>query len=261
MVAGDLDRRGWQRFAATSARRAWARHARRAALGWLETGDTAPVWRCGGTWSPGVDALDNDESGAVAGSGPLPRPKAPPSGAPGLATLPLHKGQLSVLRPGYPQPWDGESPAAFRFRQSRDGAHLDGLLPIGPERRRMLREPHAFILGLPLNDTDPGASPLVVWEGSHRILQDAIGAALAPHAPAAWPDIDLTATYQAARRRCFETCRRVPLHAAPGEALLLHRALLHGMAPWEDGAAAPPEGRIVAYFRPQIGHRLWLSDT
>ncbi|MBT8409761.1 MAG: hypothetical protein KJN93_09060, partial [Alphaproteobacteria bacterium] len=134
------------------------------------------------------------------------------------------------------------------------------LLPIGPKRRRMLREPHAFILGLPLNDTGPGASPLVVWEGSHRILQGAIGAALAPHKPATWPDVDLTEPYQAARRRCFETCRRVPLHAAPGEALLLHRAVLHGMAPWEDGAAAPPEGRIVAYFRPTTTLRTWLRD-
>ncbi len=55
---------------------------------------------------------------------------------------------------------------AFRFRLNRDAAHLDGLLPIGPDKRRMVKEPHAWILGLPLNACGAGASPLVVWEGS-----------------------------------------------------------------------------------------------
>jgi hypothetical protein len=30
----------------------------------------------------------------------------------------------------------------------------------------------------------------------------------------------------------------------------MHRHLLHGVAPWAAGAKAPPEGRIIAYFRP-----------
>jgi hypothetical protein len=48
----------------------------------------------------------------------------------------------------------------------------------------------------------------------------------------------------------FRRCRRVDLPARPGEATLLHRLTIHGVAPWAEGAEAPPEGRIVAYFRP-----------
>jgi len=39
----------------------------------------------------------------------------------------------------------------------------------------------------------------------------------------------------------------------PGEATLLHRLTLHGVAPWAAGVTAPPEGRIIAYFRPLMG--------
>jgi hypothetical protein len=28
--------------------------------------------------------------------------------------------------------------------------------------------------------------------------------------------------------------------------------ILHGMAPWADGAVADPDGRIIAYFRPEL---------
>ena len=45
--------------------------------------------------------------------------------------------------------------------------------PIGPERQRMLRERHAWLLGLPLSETSAGASPLVVWEGSHHLMRRA----------------------------------------------------------------------------------------
>jgi hypothetical protein len=174
-----------------------------------------------------------------------------------LAALPRrptewHRAQLSTLRPGYPRPWPGESEAAFRFRLNRDAAHVDGLLPIGPDRRRMLREPHAFILGLPLTEADPDAAPLVVWEGSHLIVQRALAAALRPHPPRAWDGVDLTEAYHAARREAFATCRRLPLPARPGEALLLHRMILHGMAPWAEGAEADPLGRVIAYFRPEL---------
>jgi len=40
------------------------------------------------------------------------------------------------------------------------------------------------------------------------------------------------------------------LPAAPGQAYLLHRLALHGVAPWADGAEASADGRMVAYFRP-----------
>ena len=246
--------RGWVRLGPLPGLQAWADAALPAARRHVLSGDEE--WRCGGTWLAGVDALPNGAGGDIAGV-PLPSELR--------AVLPWHPdswhaAQLSTLRPGYPQPWAGESDAAFRFRQTRDAAHVDGLLPIGPDRRRMLREPHAFILGLPLTEADPGAAPLVVWEGSQTLIRRAFTAALAPHPPETWGDIDLTEVYHAARREAFATCQRVALPARPGEALLLHRMILHGMAPWADGAMAPPEGRIIAYFRPEFAHVAdWLA--
>jgi hypothetical protein len=44
---------------------------------------------------------------------------------------------------------------------------------------------------------------------------------------------------------------------------VLHRLALHGIAPWGPGAEAPPEGRAVAYFRPQTEGNLddWLNGA
>lgn len=232
---------GWQKIGPDPAIAAWAEAARRAAVDILAT-STDP-WRCGGTWFVGVDALPNTPDGAIQGT-PFPWKALP------LCPEPLHPAQLSVIRPGYPQPSPDESPAAFAFRQTRDAAHLDGLLPIGPDKRRMVKEPHAWILGLPLNDTT--ASSLTVWEGSHEILRAAILKALTPHPPQTWGDIDLTEPYQQARRDIFATCRRIELSARPGEATLLHRLTLHGVAPWKPEDTAPPEGRMIAYLRPQL---------
>ena len=83
------------------------------------------------------------------------------------------RAQVSVCWPGYPQRGDGEGDASFAYRRNRDAAHVDGLLPVGPERRRFLREHHRFILGLPVGPADAAASPFVVWEGSHRIARTA----------------------------------------------------------------------------------------
>jgi hypothetical protein len=83
-------------------------------------------------------------------------------------------------------------------------------------------------------------------------MRRAFAEALSGIDPRDWPQVDLTETYQAARRAAFETCRRVPLAAPPGAAMLIHRMTLHGVAPWADGAEAPPEGRMIAYFRPEF---------
>ena len=166
----------------------------------------------------------------------------------GLPDLPLHRAQVSAVYPGYPRPSVQESPAAFAFRRDRDAAHLDGLLPVGPQRQRMVKEPHAYILGLGLTET--AAAPLVAWPGSAAILRAALTAALAPHPPEIWADVDVTEAYGAARAEVFRICPRVELPLRPGEALLLHRHILHGVAPWSAGAAAPPEGRLTAWFRP-----------
>lgn len=240
---------GWQRIGPDPAIAAWAAAARTVSHHILST--TSEPWRCGGTWFVGVDALPNQTDGSVTGT-PFPWE------ALSLTPEPLHRAQLSVIRPGYPQPSPQETNAAFAFRRDRDAAHLDGLLAVGPERARMIKEPHAWILGLPLNDST--ASPLTVWEGSADILRAALHKALGPHPPASWGDIDLSEPYQIARRDIFATCRRVELPVRPGEATLLHRLTLHGVAAWKPGDEAPPEGRMIAYLRPQFATvQQWLT--
>lgn len=240
---------GWQKIGPDPAIALWAEAARLAALDILAT--TLDAWRCGGTWFVGVDALPNRPDGSIRGT-PFPWSVLP------LAPEPLHPAQLSVIRPGYPQPSPDEMPSAFAFRQDRDAAHLDGLLPIGPTRARMVKEPHAWILGLPLNEAP--AAPLTVWEGSHALFRSALRKALEPHPPETWGNVDLTQVYQAARKQVFATCRRIELPARPGEATLLHRLTLHGVAAWRRQDTAPPEGRMIAYFRPQLSSvHQWLS--
>lgn len=242
---------GFAVLPATPARLAWVAAALPAARAALAAAGPAD-WRCGGTWFAGVDALANDGQGRVAG-GP------PPEGLPD-APRPLHPAQLSVTRPGYPRPSPAEGEAAYGYRQRRDAAHLDGLLPEGPGRRRHLREPHAWIAGIALTAADPGASPLVVWQGSHRPMRAALVAALAGTDPAGWGEVDLTEAYHEARRQVFATCARREVPLAPGEMVLMHRHLLHGIAPWADGAGAAPEGRAIAYFRPMLARlEEWLA--
>ena len=71
-----------------------------------------------------------------------------------------------------------------------------------------------------------------------------------------WQDHDVTEVYQAARRQVFEQCRRVVVHAQPGESYVVHRLALHGVAPFDVGAEvaceAPDEGRMIAYLRPEL---------
>ena len=90
---------------------------------------------------------------------------------------------------------------------------------------------------------------MMVWEGSHLLMRDAFAAVLTDVAPANWGEVDLTDMYQATRRLCFETCKRVVVHAAPGEAYVIHRLALHGVAPW---AEVPDACRMIAYFRPDL---------
>ncbi|MBJ3762057.1 hypothetical protein ILP92_04770 [Maribius pontilimi] len=237
----DTEDRGWRFFAPDAALRRWGN----AALGPAKAAlDASGDWRCGGTWCPGVDALPNTVDGAIAG--------VPLEGAAIRATGwtgPWHRAQLSCCLPGYPLQDADESDAQHRYRIRRDSAHLDGLLPFGPRRRRMLREPHAFVLGIGLAGQGPGAAPLVVWEGSQHILGPALSAVLRRHDPATWSDVDLTDLYQATRREIFDRCTRVEVPLTEGGAVLLHRHLLHGISPWRSDQAAP---RTIAYFRPLL---------
>ncbi|MEQ9694113.1 hypothetical protein [Shimia sp. SDUM112013] len=250
---------GWVRVPFDPAVKSWVDHVHPAAEAAMYDPALAHWWVCEDTWFVGVDALDNDATGAV-GTGPA-LGGAPIDDVRHLCghMLPLHKAQVSVTRPGYPRPRSGETEAAFRYRQIRAAAHVDGIRADGPDRRRRIAEPHAFILGLPLNQSHPQAAPLVVWEGSHHIIGAALRTALAGHAPATWGQVDITDAYVAARKEVFARCDRVQVQAEPGEATLLHRHVLHGVDPWPDGV--PGAYRMIAYFRPELpgGVAGWLA--
>ena len=78
--------------------------------------------------------------------------------------------------------------------------------------------------------------------------------------PQEWGEVDVTEAYHAARRRIFAECPRVEIAAKPGEAYLVHRLALHGMARWGEGATAGADGRMIVYFRPILfGPRGWLT--
>ena len=247
-------RSGWCRFPYDPILANWVHHSLEAARETLNAPEQAEWLRCDGTWFAGVNALPNDAAGAVAG-GPVV------SGAAidfiahdlGLSGFTWDRAQVSICYPGYPKPGEHETEAAARFRRNRDAAHVDGLLPEGPNRRRYLREHHGFLLGIPMAEVGAGASPLVVWEGSHELMRSAFSEVFKDLPPEAWGDVDVTDTYQAARRLAFETCERVEIAAQPGEAYLVHRLALHGVAPWADGATAGPDGRMICYFRPEMG--------
>ncbi len=257
----DLSDTGWLRFAKDAGSEHWVQHATPAAIAAVQDPKARDKWlQCQGTWFVGVDCLQNDMSGAVAGSGALDTAALETASAL-YGPLPLHPAQISVVWPGYPKPRAGESEAGFRYRLNRDAAHVDGLLAVGATRRRHVIERHAYILGITLTDTDPGASPLVVWEGSHIVMGAVFGRVLAGLPQSDWDTVDLTGIYQAARREVFDTCRRIEIATRPGEAVLLHRHCLHGVAPWKEGATAPSEGRMIAYFRPEFQKdtRDWLD--
>lgn len=242
--------RGWRRVRSKAIAR-WAAAAEPVARRIVV--ESREAWRCGGTWFVGLDALPSGADGTVAGV-ELPWDDI------GLPGVPLHPAQVSVTRAGYPLRDEGESEKSFDFRRLRDAAHLDGLLPVGPQKRRMVQEPHGWILGLPLNRAEAGASPLVVWEGSHLVMGAALRAAFAG-VTGDLEKVDITEAYQAARKLVFDRCPRVELPGQPGEAVILHRHMIHGVAPWAEGASADAPGRMVAYFRPMLSSVAgWLQD-
>ncbi|MBT6507267.1 MAG: hypothetical protein HOK66_05535 [Marinovum sp.] len=250
--------KGWRRFSYDPAIAAWAQAALRQAKAVVAQPEMRKKWlQCQGTWFVGVDALASDGQGALGG---VSLAGEVIDWLSEIDYLPFHPAQLSVIYPGYPKPRIGDTEAGFRYRKNRDAAHVDGLLAVGPERRRMLKEPNAFILGLPLNSCSPAASPMVVWEGSHLIIAEVFQKAFAGIDATSWAEVDVTAVYQAARRQVFERCKRVLVHAAPGEAYVVHRLALHGVASWQSGADAPEEGRMIAYFRPELETKsLWSA--
>ncbi|WP_368073633.1 hypothetical protein [Tateyamaria omphalii] len=170
-----------------------------------------------------------------------------------MPDLRLHRAQVSIVYPGYPARDPDQTEGNHRYRITRLAAHVDGLLPEGPDRRRFPREFHAYILGLPL--TDVPASPTVVWKGSHVIMQATLADAIGDRDPMT---VDVTDAYHAARREVFQRCDAVPMRARPGQSFLIHRMALHGTAPWNGPSGAR---RMIAFFRPDVSEpRDWLRD-
>ncbi len=244
--------RGWIRFPFDRELLEWVARTLPIARGAVTAPENA-IWHvCEGTWFVGVNALPNKSDGSVEKGIPLRGMAVETVAELGFPIDRWDRAQISVIYPGYPRSREGESEAAFAYRRDRDAAHVDGLVRVGPDRKRMLREPHAFILGIPLTEAGSGASPVVVWEGSHEIMRRALGEILCSTPVEDWPEADLTEIYHAARHEAFRRCRRVPVCARPDEGYLIHRLALHGVAPWEQGAEASDDGRMIAYFRPLL---------
>lgn len=255
-----LFEQGWAQFPHDPDLLRWVADALPFARAATRDQDQITHWlRYGKTWFVGVNALPNDGEGQLPGGRPL-TDKIRQAVTTVYDWYPLDRGQVSIMYPGYPKQDPGETDAAHRFRKKRDAAHLDGIKPDLPGGRRCVDETHAYILGIPLNSCGEGASPLVVWEGSHHIMRRAFTQAFKGVPAAEMRRHDITEIYRAARAEVFETCPRIEVTAQPGESYLLHRFTLHGVAPWKEGAVAPKEGRMVAYFRPELpgGVADWL---
>jgi len=249
-----LFEKGWCRFPFDETLMQWITHALPCARETVAAEENAQWLRCGGTWFAGVNLLPNAVDGSVYGSDAL-RGKANDfiRQALGLDNFDWDRAQLSVCYPGYPQPMPAETEAAYAYRRDRDAAHVDGFLAEGPDRRRHLREYHGFILGIPMVEFNAGASPFVVWEGSHEVIRETFVERFRGEPAEQWGEIDITGVYHEVRRKIFGRCKRVEIHARPGEAYLVHRLALHGVAPWQGTASATPDGRMICYFRPEIG--------
>lgn len=220
--------------------------------------------RCGDTWFAGVNVLPNASNGSVDTESRLELKCAAVdfiADGLGLSGFVWDKAQVSVCYPGYPRPMESETDAAFKYRRDRDAAHVDGLLPIGKNRRRFLREWHGFILAIPMLEYDANASPFVVWQGSHELVRQAFQSLFRGRQPNDWCSIDMTEVYHEVRRRIFKACKRVEIPAKPGEAYLVHRLALHGVAPWTAAPNPKCRERMICYFRPQVGGiEQWLNS-
>jgi hypothetical protein len=244
-----FDKLGWAKLPYDPQLAKWADQTVPKAIKAANTPEHRTNWlRSQGTWFAGVDVLTGTE--------PLARTTLQAAQyAMGQDQFDWGPGQISTCYKGYPKQDRNETTGMFNYRCNRDFAHLDGLKAVGANRRRMMQEFHGFIMGIPLNETPPKAAPFVIWEGSHLIFRDMLAKAFAGIAPEHWPDTDITDIYQATRAKIFTTCKRVELHAHPGEAYIAHRFALHGMGAWDEALEGPPEGRMIAYFRP-----FWHGD-
>ena len=263
MQANTFFKKGWCRFPYDPILGEWVSYTVPFARNAVKDPKHKRWLRCGDTWFVGVNALPNDAQGSVENGPPLSGIAVDfVSESLGFQDFDWDRAQISVCYPGYPQRMsESESEAAFRYRRDRDSAHVDGLLREGPDRRRHLREHHSFVLGIPMVESSPDASPFVIWEGSHEIVRKTFSQCFKGLPAERWADRDITEIYHELRRKIFQRCRRVEISADPGESYLVHRLSLHGIAPWSESATASPDGRMICYFRPEIrGPQQWLEE-
>ncbi len=216
--------------------------------------------RCGGTWFVGMNFLNNDYSGSLnkvtfdgkAVSSILDRY--------GIFFEHWDKAQVSICYDGYPKPGKSETEASFLYRIKKFGAHVDGILPLGETRRRYAREYHNFIFGIPLVNFNKFAAPVVVWEGSHKIMRRFLSQKLLKNSSKFWKDQDITHLYHEARREVFLHCRKKIIVVPIGGSYILHRLSLHGIMPWGKNGHAEGSNRMIAYFRPLLKEaKFWLE--
>ena len=248
----DFEHKGWVKFKFDERVVRWANAANLKITAKLKNKEIFDNnLTCRGTWFVGVDALENDTDGAlgeISLSGPFE------SLMKHTETRGLHATQVSIIFEGYPKPRDQESESSFNFRLKRDAAHVDGLIADFPGGPRKLKEPHAYVLGIPLNQAPKGASPVVVWEGSHHLISKAFNSLFLKRDPEKWKDLDVREVYMQTRKSIFEHCKRRVLHANLGESYMIHRLCLHGISPWDFEIKNFNEGRKIAYFRPELQH-------
>ncbi len=260
----NYQRDGWYQFSADDQ-----------ILGWLESIQTvvgqaiaAPQnqhwWRYQGTWFVGVNVLPNDGRGRV-NAGPTLTGAAANFLAKYLkADLgAFDKAQLSIVRAGYPQADKHETKAALAYRRDRDAAHIDGLLKDAVAAGRYAREYHHYLWAIALHDGSLCTSPLVVWRGSHRLIQDSFRRFFADKDIESISQYDVSECYAATRKQVFEQCERVALPLQRGQSVVAHRFLLHGTAPWSRSQRGikQTDARGLCFFRPELKdlHR-WLHD-
>lgn len=252
---------GWCRFDHDPQLEQWVEAIRPVAHACVAAPENAQWLRCGGTWFIGVNALPNNAEGAVDGGLPLAgRAVDFIRNDLAMREFAWDRGQVSVVYPGYPKRVPSESASAYRYRVDRDAAHVDGILREGPDGRRFVRNLHDFLLGIPLVDVSADTSPFVVWEKSHELVRAALQARIGGIRPRAWAQEDVTDLYNDVRNRIFDECDRVEVTAGPGEAYLVHRFALHGIAPWSPSGPQDIDGRMVVYFRPEsLAPEDWLN--
>jgi len=254
---------GWGQLPVSTELEAWQNYTLPFALQRMQAPDLQQWWRYQNTWFVGVNALPNDTNGALDTGPSLPTDLLKQlTDYVACTELALDQAQISACMPGYPKACADEPAASFAFRTQYYAAHLDGLRPLGPERRRHLTEQHSLILGIPLSNHLPEAGPVMVWPGSHKLIQAWLQAEFANVPEPQWLEKDLTHGYQSVRRHILETIQPEPIYTPPGGAYIIHRHAIHGQGLWPENIAnVGNNGRIIAYFRPHLHKPTdWLND-